>query len=480
MNLRRLLVFLGLGWAGVAFAAPGAAARPNVVFILLDNLGKEWMGTYGSDEGVTPQFDRLAATGVRFENCYTPSVCSPSRVQLLTGRYPFRTGWDIHHDAALYGGGGFDWTREVTIARVLRDAGYATGIAGKWQVNHLYEQPDALRQHGFQESLVVPLSIDQDKVGPGFEERYQQAIRNNDADYLQEATRNIDSRYWDPVLLRDGRREVQKGRYGPDVFQDFAIDFMTRHRDRPFFFYHSVVLTHGTSAAHALTTTPENRGNPPTDPHEAYADMVRYADRKIGEFFTALDLLGLRDNTIVFVAADNGTEGALAGRRGGRPVQGGLYQLNEAGGNVGMIVNSPKLVPGGRTGSLVDFSDVFPTICELAGVPVPAGLILDGRSFARFLKGQGGLPRTWIYNEYRPQRVVRDVRYKLWSNGNLFDLEADPDETQPLTSGASTAAARARAELQAVLDGMPRPVSPGFEHRSLSAFRQRAEAAGKR
>src|SRR5688572_20732022 len=135
--------WLSLAILALAMVAPAAAQRhadprPNILFILLDNIGQEWFGCYGSEENCTPNIDRLAASGVRFANCYTTTVCGPARVQLLTGRYPFRTGWYLHHDAALYSGGGFDWKREMTIARVLRDAGYATGIAGKWQVNNLY------------------------------------------------------------------------------------------------------------------------------------------------------------------------------------------------------------------------------------------------------------------------------------------------------------------------------------------------------
>ena len=131
---RSLLVLLCLL---ILNAKAADVERPNIVVILLDNVGQEWFGSYGSEENCTPNMDRLAATGVRFTNCYTTTVCGPSRVELLTGRYPFRTGWYLHHDAALYGGGGFDPQRETTFARVLRDAGYDTGIAGKWQVNNL-------------------------------------------------------------------------------------------------------------------------------------------------------------------------------------------------------------------------------------------------------------------------------------------------------------------------------------------------------
>src|SRR6476619_2046805 len=156
--------------------APAAEPHrpPNIVFILLDNVGQEWFGCYGSEEHCTPNIDRLAQSGVRFANCYTTVVCGPSRVELLTGRYPHHTGWYLHHDAALYSGGGFDPKREVTIARLLRDQGYATGISGKWQVNNLYDEPDVLTQHGFQEHLVWPGSINRDAVDEAFWKSYQE------------------------------------------------------------------------------------------------------------------------------------------------------------------------------------------------------------------------------------------------------------------------------------------------------------------
>jgi len=468
------------GWMITAVAATAPSRpRPNIVFILLDNLGQEWFDSYGSEEHCTPQIDRLAASGVRFANCYTSTVCGPSRVQLLTGRYPFRTGWYLHHDAALYSGGGFDWKRETTIARLLRDAGYVTGISGKWQVNNLHDQPDAVQQHGFQESLVPPMSINRDLVDAAFQAKFQRAIQEGDADFLQEATRKIESRYWDPVLMRQGKREVLPGKFGPDVFQEFAIDFMKRHRNEPFFLYYPMVLTHGSSAAHALTTTPENRNNPPKDDHEAFAAMVRYADRLIGEFVASLEKLGLRENTLLFIASDNGTEGTISARRNGRVVKGGLYQIKETGSNIPFIVNSPKLISGGRVGSLTDFTDVLPTICDFAGVAIPATLTLDGHSYKKYLQGESEVPRSWIFNEYRPDRVVRDTRYKLWDNGKFYDLEADPAESQPLSPGTNTTAGRARAQLQAVLDRMPADTPLPFPHRSLSAFRQRAAAMKK-
>ncbi|MBX7209017.1 MAG: sulfatase-like hydrolase/transferase [Verrucomicrobiaceae bacterium] len=465
----RLALFLVLAFSLISHAAE----RPNVVFILLDNVGREWFGSYGSEENCTPNMDRIAKEGVRFANCYTTTVCGPSRVELLTGRYPHRTGWYLHHDAALYSGGGFDPKREVTIARVLRDAGYATGIAGKWQVNNLYDEPDALTQHGFQEQLVWPGSIDRDKVDAAFNKQFQDAIARRDAAFLTEATRKIESRYWDPVLIRSGRRERDEGKFGPDLMQQFAFEFLGRHRSEPFFLYYPMLLTHGQNAAEPVVLTPDNHNAPPADEHAKFADMLRYADKLVGQFFAELDKLGLRDNTIVFVASDNGTEKALSARANGRVMQGGLYQINEAGGNVPLMVNCPAKIKGGRTGALADFTDILPTICDLTGASRPKDVTLDGQSFAAFLKSEGKAPRSWIFNEYGSERVVRDERYKLKNRDELFDIDKDPFEMMPIVKfdEASTAA---KAKLKAVRDAMPAQTPLPFEHRSLSAFKLHA------
>jgi arylsulfatase A len=241
-----------------------------------------------------------------------------------------------------------------------------------------------------------------------------------------------------------------------------------------------MVLTHGQNAAHPAIVTPENRDAPPLEEKARFADMLRYADKQVGEFISHLEKCGLRDNTIVFIASDNGTEKSISARANGRTVQGGLYQLNEAGGNVPLMVNCPARIPGGRTGALADFTDIVPTICELATVAPPSGVKIDGRSFAGFLKGEGTAPRKWIFNEYGADRVVRDERYKLNQRGELFDLEAQPEEHAPLAA-MDPPAATAKAALQAVLDSMPAVALLPFEYRSLSAFKlARAEAAKNR
>jgi arylsulfatase A-like enzyme len=468
--------------AGPGLAAgppvPAAGGRPNIVFILLDNCGQEWLGCYGSDEGRTPQIDALARSGVRFEHCYAPPVCGPSRTVLLTGRYLLRSGFTLHHDAALYSGGGLDPGREVVVARPFRAAGYATGIAGKWQINNLYDEPGILDRHGFDEHLVWPGSVDRDHVSASELTRFRAAIEASDVAATLAMIQKIESRYWDPVVLRNGRREVHLGRFGPDLFQEFALDFLERHRAHPFFLYYPMVLTHGQTFTQPVVPTPLDPERWTDRPHhEMYGAMVEYADRLVGQLVARLDALGLRERTIVFIATDNGTETSLVAQRRGRPAPGGLYQLTEAGSDVALVVNGPGRVPGGRTVPLADFSDVFPTLCDLAGVPVPGGLVLDGRSQAKVLMGQPGAepPRDWIFNQYHTRRAVRDRRYKLYSTGELYDVEADREEQHDLaargTASAETHAALAR--LAKVLDAMPPDAPPPFTLLSQSAFKLR-------
>jgi arylsulfatase A-like enzyme len=471
-----VLTVLAAVGAVVARDSTAAPQRPNVIFILLDNVGQEWFGCYGSEEGCTPNIDALAKTGVRVQHCYTPPVCGPSRTVLLTGRYPHSTGFRLHHDAALYSGGGLDPQREVLFPRLFREAGYATCIAGKWQVNNLYDEPGVLTRHGFDEQLVWPGSIDRTKISAAEWERFGTIVRRESYEEAVAFNKHIESRYWDPVFFRNSKREELSGQFGPDVAQAFAIDFLRRHRDDPFLLYLPMVLTHGQNFTQSVVPTPASKS---TDrpPQEMFGDMLRYADKLVGDLVSELEKLGLRDNTLIFVASDNGTEKHFHARRNGRLVQGDLYSLSEAGGNVVLLANSPKLIPRGRTVPLADFTDIYPTLCELAGVPLDAKHKPDGQSFANYLIGKADkAPRRWILNEYHQTRVVRDEQYKLYSDGRLFDANADPAEQRNLSASRDDAIVAARDRLQKVLASLPADQPPPFKLRSLSAFKIQSEA----
>ena len=438
--------------------------RPNIVFILLDNIGKDWFRCYGSQEDVTPNIDQLAYTGLKFRTFYVTPVCSTTRTMLLTGRYPFTTGWHTHHDSAIYGGGFLDWNREVTFARILRDAGYATCISGKWQINDLFDpaQSDALVRHGFQEYCIWP------EGRPGHPAHKK--------------------RYWNAYVIQDGKRIDTTGRFGPDIFTDYAIDFMRRHRDEPFLVYYSAILSHI-----PVTTTPMSPDEE-ASPREKFAAMIRYADHLVGRMTQALDELGIRDNTLVFIATDNGTDNgtdqgygqSLGGRLHGRISDEGIYSLAERGINVPLIVHCPGWIRQGReSDALLNAADILPTLADLAHASLPQGLKIDGRSFAPILRGEGDASwkRPWTFTQYHTTRVVRDHRFKLYSTGEFFDLAEDPLELRPLEPNqhsSSPAAVAARKRLQKVLDSLPRDAPAPFTFRSISARRIRARADAAR
>jgi arylsulfatase A-like enzyme len=446
-------------WMLLGSAAPAAERRPpNIIVMLLDNVGRDWFGCYGSIEGATPEIDRLASQGLRFEHCYATPFCSVTRVELLTGRYPFSSGWTIHHDAAIYAGGNFDALRLPTFANVVRTAGYTTAIVGKWQISNLFEssQADALSRAGFDEQCVWPEGM------PGHEANYK--------------------RYWDAYIVQQGKRLNTKGRFGPDVFHEFAVDFIRRHREQPFLLYYPSVLTHGPHVpvppkqpdAAVSAARPSKQQQ-----RDLFAGMIRYADQDVGRLARALKELGVLDNTILIITSDNGNTDALAGRTQPPGPAGGGYTLAEGGIDMPLIVYAPGLIsPAGQISRrLVDFTDFFPTLVELSRAKQPADLKLDGRSFAGALLGrpEPSSEKPWIASQYAAARVVRDQRYKLYSTGELFDIASDPGEKHDLSSDSTPAIAAEHAKLKAALAALPSDASLPFLPRSQSAYKLRGE-----
>jgi arylsulfatase A-like enzyme len=431
---------------------------PNFLVILADNLGRDWIGCYGADQKVTPNIDRLAATGVRLETFYVTPLCSTTRVALYTGRYGYSTGWHTHHDAGHYGGGGLDPRRETTWARELRSAGYATAVTGKWQINDLYAEPEVIQAHGFDKHSLWTGAY----VGEGDGDQRWKAGQAHPGGERHE----IESRYWDPVLFRNGRREELKGKFGPDVFVEHLVEFMERNRDRPFLAFYSSPLTH--LPVVRTLSSPDGAGSE----REQFAGMVRHLDEQVGRLEAALVRLGLREHTIVFFITDNGTTGSVAGRVGGRQWPAGLGRLNEPGLSVPFIASCPARLAQGRVSrALTDCTDFFPTLLELAGVKPEKNVRLDGQSFAAQLAPGAEPPgrREWIFSMYDVKRVVRDQRFKLYSTGEFFDLAADPVEANNLAVSVNGAAADARRRLAGVLDQMPPSEKLPFAFRSSSA-----------
>jgi arylsulfatase A-like enzyme len=450
-----------------------AAEKPNILFIMADDLGKEWIGCYGAEDIKTPHIDALAMGGMKFSNVWSMPQCTPSRVAMLTGTYPWRNGWVNHWDVPRWGVGYFDWSQKpnTTVARLLKDAGYTTTAAGKWQINDFRIEPQAMKHHGFDDWL----------MWTGCE------------------TNNPPSaeRYADPYINTPQGSETRTGKFGPDLYTDHLIGFMKANREKPMFLYHAMVLPHT-----PLVATPDEP-DAETDPQKHKA-MVRYLDKQVGRLVAAIDDLGLRERTIIIFTSDNGSTNRITGTRNGREVKGGKAAKTEAGVCAPFIVNAPGLVPAGiETDALTDFTDLLPTFLELAGGKVPDDLEIDGVSIAPLILGKAGdTRREWIMalghgNARLDQkgirgvhdfasRVIRDKHFKAWVNtgkkiDQLYDLTNDPEENTNLLKGELDEEPQAALlKFQSIVDALPdTDARPLYEPRAPNPWDKKSGAGGK-
>tara|TARA_B110000305_G_scaffold61777_2_gene68593 strand:+ start:12555 stop:13904 length:1350 start_codon:yes stop_codon:yes gene_type:complete len=404
-NFRMRISFTLFCWliGGLVASTTVADDRPNIVLIMADHMGYETVSSYGSADYETPRLDALAATGLRFTQTYSQPLCTPTRVQIMTGQYNVR---NYTHFGELP-------QSERTFGNDLRDAGYTTAIAGKWQLG---KDRKLIDQFGFDEHCLWWLERKSWRYG------------------------NVGE------LIQNG--EVlpgEKGEYGPDVLNNFVLDFIERRADEPFFVYYPMMLPHS-----PFVPTPNSVGSPdPQDANPAYfKDMVEYTDELVGRVVDKLDALGLRENTLVIFIGDNGTNSDITSNMiDGRSIKGGKGTMTDAGTRVPMIVNWPGTAPAGLVSEgLVDFSDIAPTLHALAGYEPAADRPLDGFNLVPVFKGERPTLREWSYCWYRRGKDValvsivdqtvdafaRTVRFKRFHDGRFFDTITDVLEQRPL------------------------------------------------
>lgn len=344
-----------------------AADRPNIVYILADDLGWTDLGCQGSKYYETPHIDRLAKNGLRLTRYYNCQNCAPTRAVLMSGQYPPRTG--IYTVATLERGQEADRKMKVpanqtrlpleivTLPQALKQGGYATGMFGKWHLGQTPEYHPARR--GFDEALV--------SAGQHFD------------------------------FETDPHVDIPKGTYLADYLTDRAVDFIRKHKNKPFFLYlphfgvHTPYQAKGDFVAQWKQKTPAGGHSDPV-----YAAMIQSVDESVGRIVAVLDQLKLTDHTIVIFSSDNGgvggyqrTEppGLKSTPTDNAPLRGGKGTLYEGGLRVPFIVRWPGVVsPGMTCDTPLAHIDVYPTLLEIAGAPRPENAILDGLSFVPLLK----------------------------------------------------------------------------------------------
>ena len=378
--------------AGLLLGAFTAQAndQPNIILIMADDMGYEALSSNGSESCKSPNLDKLAAKGVRFTNCFSNPICTPSRVKLMTGQYNVRNYVK------------FGWLdrEQTTFAHQLKAAGYATAIAGKWQLGRDKDSP----QHfGFEQSCLW---------------QHTRSGRSN------AGGKNIDRRFVNPQLEFNGvEKDFTNGEYGPQVCTDFICDFIDKNKKKPFLVYYPMILTHC-----PFDPTPDSTDWDPkrlgsttykgdrNDPQRHFRDMVAYADKAVGQIVSQLGKSGVRDNTLIIFTGDNGTDTPIVTTWNGKKVLGGKGTMSDTGTRVPLIVNWPAGIrkAGRVVDDLVEFTDVFPTICEVTTAKLPKNHPGDGASIVPVLRNQAGArKKDWVYIWYRKQVMVRNKQYSF-------------------------------------------------------------------
>ena len=441
MKLYFTLAATLLSFAMLHAASP---AKPNIVFILADDLGFAEIGANGSDRYKTPNIDSLAKTGIRFNHFYTVPLCGPSRALILTGRYGFRSG-AVTQDAC----GSILRTgdkAEVMVPTVLKKAGYATAMIGKW--GQILPSGDAT-DWGFDHVLSYKASgIYWNKsAAASWVKKYALAGEKGADDGVRANP--------GPYNINEKKLTMTDAEYMPDLMQKSALDFINANQSKPFFLYYSLSFVHS-----QILPTPDSA--PPAPGTDAaaryvqlYDDNITYMDKLVGKLLAELERLKLRDNTVVFFMGDNGTTKANADRAtiGGRRIIGQKGGMEEGGGLVPFIISWPGVSPAGRLNeNFADASDLLPTFAEIAGAPLPGNRVIDGKSLFPQIKGDTKSPRTWAFTQLGENFHVREAGWKLNQAGQLFDMKNAPFEEIPVPADSKdTAAVAARQRLSAAL-----------------------------
>ncbi len=403
-----------------AFAGAEEARRPNIIYILSDDLAQGDIGVYGQKLIRTPNLDRMAAEGTRFTQAYCgTTVCAPSRTSLMTGLHsghsPVRANREIKPEGQLPLP-----AATLTVAQVLKSAGYATGCVGKWGM-------------GMFDTTGSPLK-------KGFDRFFGYNCQRHAHSYFPTYLYYQDLRI--PLEGNDGKKAGAT--YAQNLIQREAERFIRDHKKGPFFLYYAITLPHG---RHEIDSVGEYADRPWTNQQKAYAAQVTRLDADVGRLLALLKELGIDENTLVMTSGDNGSsfapdsevgklfEQASNGLRGYKR---GLYEgaLRQAA-----LARWPGKIPAGRVSHEPwAFWDFLPTAAELADVKAPAEFKTDGLSLVSFLKGGPAPKRDYFYWELHEAQSLQAVRWGDWKavrNGpqskvEIYDLKADAAERHDL------------------------------------------------
>jgi len=459
--LKRALTNIAALMLGLcAIFAQASDSRPNIVLILADDVSPDMFSAYGQEGAAnTPNIDKLAQQGVRFKTTYATAKCASSRVEIMTGRYAQTTG--VYTNEIWLGNTRKEvYSDNIPFSRILKDAGYATAITGKWHAGMQMPYDDVLAfdEHALWEG---PKEIAKLKGSPKFTGLMED--------------KKTTSRYWHPGYVKNGKvLDTKPLDFSLDIEADFIIEFMEKNAKvgKPFLAYWPTVAPHGTRTG--MPTNPlrgkpgllgQGRGNKknrvPGENQARFVSLIEYLDLKVGEVVNKIDELGIADNTVIIFLSDNGTA-VTAKTRG-----------VERGSHVVQIAAGAGIKKRGVTDELSDFSDIAPTLIDYANAWdfVPKGHTFNGKSLVPFYQGETDEHREWIYGYAATSQLLRSKNYMLevvnpvmnmprgrfyFTDDNRFGFGYELADGKPEH-------AKARAEFDIILKNLP-PLTREHEH----------------
>jgi arylsulfatase A len=383
--------------------------KPNVILIMADDIGFECLSINGSTSYKTPVLDSLALNGINFTNAISQPLCTPSRVKIMTGKYNFR---NYEHFTYLN-------SNQKTFGNLFKENGYKTAIVGKWQLNGI-------------KIKAVEKKISQDNKRPyefGFDEYSLWQLTK---------TKDQGERFANPLIEQNGKFLTRnENAYGPDIVSDYAVDFIKRNKENPFFIYYPMLLVHDPFVPTPDSPEWQSLETRSEKNNKYFVDMVAYMDKIIGKIVDELEAQGIAENTLLLFVGDNGTHPRIISQTENGSIRGGKGNTISHGVNVPMVASWPSIIKKSKSYSgLVNFNDFYATFSDILNVENSG----DGESLMQILKNKETLKREIVNIYYDPMwgnSRYRNVfsqteRYKLYQNGEFFDMDKDVLETNPL------------------------------------------------